>query len=211
MAHPSNPTTLTLHAVRILGFADTARVARRFGLDSAAVESTLEDHRASGWVTRSEFGGTAGWSLTEEGRRHNELLMAAELDDVAARPAVSAAHQAFVPLNARFQKSVTDWQLRPIGGNALSANDHSDFRWDDRVMRSLQSVGRRLASLQADLVRALARFDGYSTRFDAATSRAVAGQHEWVDGVGIDSCHLVWMELHEDLLGTLGLQRGDGG
>jgi hypothetical protein len=28
--------------------------------------------------------------------------------------------------------------------------------------------------------------------------------------VGLDSCHVVWMELHEDLLGTLGLPRGEG-
>jgi hypothetical protein len=28
-----------------------------------------------------------------------------------------------------------------------------------------------------------------------------------VTGVGIDSCHSVWMELHEDLLATLGMQR----
>jgi hypothetical protein len=30
------------------------------------------------------------------------------------------------------------------------------------------------------------------------------------DGVGEDSCHLVWIQLHEDLLATLGLERGDG-
>ena len=44
----------------------------------------------------------------------------------------------------------------------------------------------------------------------AGGEKAPAGQHEWVDGVGFDSCHVVWMELHEDLLGTLGLNREDG-
>jgi hypothetical protein len=24
----------------------------------------------------------------------------------------------------------------------------------------------------------------------------------------VDSCHTVWMELHEDLMATLGIQRG---
>jgi hypothetical protein len=28
-----------------------------------------------------------------------------------------------------------------------------------------------------------------------------------VAGTGIDSCHVVWMELHEDLISTLGIQR----
>jgi len=208
--HPSHPATLTLHAVRILGFADTGRVARRFSLDPVAVESTLEDFRASGWVSRSEFGGTGGWSLTEEGRHHNELLMAQELDAVGARPTVSAAHQAFLPLNTRFQGAVTKWQLRPTGGNVMSANDHTDFRWDDRVLQSLQSLGRRLVLLEADLTGQLPRFEGYSSRYDAAMSRALARRHEWIDGVGLDSCHVVWMELHEDLLGTLGLPRGEG-
>ena len=210
MPHSSHPTTLTLHALRILGFADAGRVTRRFRLDSTAVESDLEDFRASGWVTRSEFDGTAGWSLTQEGRHQHELLMASELDAVGARPAVSAAHKVFVPLNAKFQGAVTKWQLRPVGSNAMSANDHTDFRWDDRVLRSLQSVARRLIVLEADLAGQLLRFEGYSKRYDAALTRAVAGRHEWVDGVGIDSCHVVWMELHEDLLGTLGLKREDG-
>ncbi len=39
--------------------------------------------------------------------------------------------------------------------------------------------------------------------------RVAAGQSRWLDGLGIDSCHTVWMQLHEDLLASLGLQRGD--
>jgi hypothetical protein len=31
-----------------------------------------------------------------------------------------------------------------------------------------------------------------------------------VTGVGIDSCHTVWFELHEDLLATLNIERGQG-
>ena len=37
----------------------------------------------------------------------------------------------------------------------------------------------------------------------------MSGQNAWVDGVGVDSCHTVWMQLHEDLLATLGLDRGE--
>ncbi len=53
----------------------------------------------------------------------------------------------------------------------------------------------------------LARFDGYGTRFATALGRVQAGDHAWVDGVGRDSCHAVWFELHEDLIATLGLSR----
>lgn len=209
MPHVSDPATLTLHAVRILGFADTGRVARRFQLDRETVEVTLEDFRASGWVTRSEFGGTTGWSLTDEGRRQNEDRTAAELN-AAGLLTVAAVHREFVPLNSQFQNAVTKWQLRPLGGNAMVANDHTDFRWDERVLRTLQSIGRRLVPLEEELTGQLSRFEGYSKRYDTATARAWAGRREWVDGVGIDSCHVVWMELHEDFLATLGLQRGPG-
>lgn len=76
------------------------------------------------------------------------------------------------------------------------------------MLRTLQSIGRRLVPLEEELTGQLSRFEGYSERYDTATARAWAGRREWVDGVGIDSCHVVWMELHEDLLATLGLQRG---
>ncbi len=57
---------------------------------------------------------------------------------------------------------------------------------------------------------ALQRFDGYADRFTAALERVLHGNRAWVDQTGIDSCHTVWIELHEDLLSTLGLERGDG-
>jgi hypothetical protein len=38
---PSDPITLTLHAVRLLGFAETHRVASRFSLDRREVEENL--------------------------------------------------------------------------------------------------------------------------------------------------------------------------
>ena len=34
------------------------------------------------------------------------------------------------------------------------------------------------------------------------------GERAWVAQPRIDSCHTVWMELHDDLLATLGLKRG---
>ena len=39
--------------------------------------------------------------------------------------------------------------------------------------------------------------------------RVERGERGWVDGVGLDSCHRVWFEVHEDLLATLGIPRGE--
>lgn len=205
----SDPTTLALHAVRLLGFAPTRRVASRFALDPAVVEEELLDSEARGWVTRSRFAERAGWSLTDRGRAENERRLAAELEGAGARRRVVEVYQRFLPLNARFQDAATKWQLRPLPGDAMAVNDHTDFRWDDRVIESLRSVGRRLRPLEGELAAALSRFEGYGERYDCAVDRATAGEDRWVDGLGIDSCHVVWMQLHEDLLATLGLDRAD--
>ena len=94
-------------------------------------------------------------------------------------------------------------------GNATATNDHTDFRWDERVIGTLGGLGRRLGPVNADLAGVLHRFDGYSGRYDAALTRVIRGEHHWVDGIAVDSCHLVWMQLHEDLIATLGVTRGD--
>jgi hypothetical protein len=54
----------------------------------------------------------------------------------------------------------------------------------------------------------LARFRGYDDRFTAALARVEQGELTWVARPRVDSCHTVWMELHEDLIATLGIRRG---
>jgi hypothetical protein len=160
-------------------------------------------------VTWSEFAGSAGWSMTHRGRAENERRLAAELDASQARSTVVEVHSRFLRLNARFQDAVTRWQIRPLPGDPMATNDHTDFRWDDRVIESLRSLGRRLIPLETDLVKALARFGGYAERYNAAVTKVLEGGNSWVDGLGVDSCHAVWMQLHEDLLASIGLDRGD--
>lgn len=208
MGSPSPPDLLTLHAVRVAGMPDAATVAVRTGLDRVVVGDLLLDDEARGWVQRVEFGDLAGWSLTESGRTEDESRLAAELDRTGSRDAVAAAHDTFIRLNARFLETVTRWQVRPQPWDRLAANDHSDPRWDGRVLDDLAALGHRLARVCGLLTDVLDRFAGYDERHAAALARAEAGAHVWVDGVGVDSCHTVWIQLHEDLLATLGLERG---
>ncbi|MGB7981985.1 MAG: hypothetical protein WCF36_14490 [Candidatus Nanopelagicales bacterium] len=100
------------------------------------------------------------------------------------------------------------WQVRPVRGDPLAANDHTDFGWDDRVLDELTGYRRRLAAVCTPLSGALDRFGGYSHRFGAALDRVESGQRAWVDQPGLDSCHTVWIQLHEDLVATLGIGRG---
>ncbi len=101
MTYRSSSDLLTLHAVRLTGFADTGAVARRFALDPAAVTLALQAGSSAGWVTRSTFTDLTGWSLTEAGRRENERQLEEELDRADARGTVTAVHEDFLPLNSR--------------------------------------------------------------------------------------------------------------
>ena len=79
-AYESTPELLTLHAVRLLGFADTARVAYRFRQNVDEARERLLDFEAVGWVSHSEFGGAAGWSMTPMGRAEGQRRLVEELD-----------------------------------------------------------------------------------------------------------------------------------
>ena len=199
---------LALHGVRLLGFADTPAVAARFGLAEDDVVVLLEDHRARGHVAWTVFGDSAGWSLTDRGRLEGERLLAEELAATGRRDLVHRQYLDFLDSNAEVLRAVTDWQTRPAVGRPFAENDHQDLRWDARVLQRLAIVGDRLAPLSAAIGGVLPRLDGYAARYSAALARARAGDPVWVDGLGIDSCHTVWFQLHEDLLATLGIPRG---
>lgn len=213
MSRASDPGLLVLHAVRVLGTGRDAAVAARYGLDVAHVREDLLDLEAYGLVTWAEFAGAGGWSLTERGRAEDERRLAAEL---AADPAgragavVREVLAAFDPLNDRLRQACTDWQLRPGPGGRLDVNDHGDAAWDARVLDELGDAVAGVRPLVERLAAVLDRFSGYDARLDAALAAARAGDATRVAGLGDESVHGVWMELHEDLLATAGVPRGAG-
>jgi hypothetical protein len=208
MAYASAPGDLTLHGVRVLGFPSASRIASRYGLDADAVAEALLDFEAYGWARRTSFAGSSGWSLTAAGRAENEARLTAELDEAGARPAVTRAHAEFVPLNRRLGAACTNWQIRPTIGDPPAINDHTDLRWDERVLSELASLDRSFGRICDQLARRLERFAGYAGFYSSALAKARAGQRAWVDGPDRDSCHLVWIQFHEDLLATLAIPRG---
>jgi len=208
MAHQSTPEDLTLHGVRVLGFPTADRVASRYRVSLASVAELLLDFEAMGWARQSSFADLSGWSLTDSGRQENERRLAAELDRTGSRPTVVVAHTRFLPMNSRLSNACTDWQVRPTRLDPLALNDHTDWRWDERVLRSLADLDDAFRSVCDQLSGCLARFDVYADLYSAARRKAEAGQRAWVDASDRDSCHLVWMQFHEDLLATLGLPRG---
>ncbi len=90
----------------------------------------------------------------------------------------------------------------------MAFNDHADWRWDERVLRTLASLDGSFRRLCNQLSACLARFDGYADLYSSARDKADTGQRAWVDASDRVSCHMVWMQFHEDLLATLGIPRG---
>jgi hypothetical protein len=76
------------------------------------------------------------------------------------------------------------------------------------VLRTLAAIDDAFRAVCDRLAACLARFDGYADLYSAARRRVDAGQRAWVDAHDRDSCHLVWIQFHEDLLATLGIPRG---
>ena len=207
-AHVSAVEDLALHGPRVLGFASAARVAARYRLDPDTVHELLLDHEARGWVQHSAFADLSGWSVTEAGRVEDERRLALELERADAGEAVAVVHREFLPLNDRFGEACTRWQVRPSRLHPMAANDHTDWAWDEQVRRRLTSLGAAFGQLSARLAARLERFDGYGERYAAALAHVDAGRPRWVDAPEVDSCHTVWVQLHEDLLATLGIPRG---
>ncbi len=185
-------TLLTLHAVRLLGFADTQSVAVRFSQDPGVVESQLIDAGVNGFVSHSTFAGISGWSLSSLGRSENERLLAEELDGARARDAVHAVHDDFADINTGVVEACSAIQLQTQAAEGAM----------DVLIGALASW--RL--LEAQLVGVLPRFDGYSERLLRALKQAVLDT-SWLTATDRDSFHKVWFELHEDLIATLGIQR----
>jgi hypothetical protein len=206
MTTTSDPSLRVLQALRLRSFAPVEEVAAMAEVDEAEAASLLETFRDKEWV-RHRDGAMSGWTLLAAGRGEGERMLADELDAVGGRPAVEAAYRRFLALNPSCLQVCTDWQLVERDG-AQVVNDHEDPEHDAEVVGRLRALEAEVQPIAADLGAVLARFSSYGPRFAAAVERVEAGQLDWFTKPTIDSFHTVWFELHENLLATLGIERG---
>jgi len=196
-----------LHAVKLKGFADDPVVADRVSLDETETRAALEKLAADGLVVRRD-GRLSGWSLTADGRAAHAALIREELGAAGCRAPLDAAYRGFLKLNGDMLALCTDWQLRPDAGGEPVSNDHGDAEYDAGVIARLGAIDDAVQPLCRDLEGCLPRFVGYANRLTTARTRVEAGERDWFTKPLIDSYHTVWFELHEDLLVTLGIDRG---
>jgi hypothetical protein len=177
-----------LHELRVKGYVDRE-------------DEAFEALAASGLARRR----APGWTLTPDGRAAHADAVTAELG-AGTRDEVESGYRCFLGLNPSLLQVCTDWQLR--GGGV---NDHRDRDYDTDVIERLGAVHAEAVAVLEQLAAALPRFGGYATRLQNALDRVRAGDHDWFTRPVVDSYHAVWFELHEDLLATLGIDRGHEG
>jgi hypothetical protein len=140
--------------------------------------------------------------ITPEGRvAHRVWARCEEGSETEER--VQRAFDRFVILNAELLQLCSDWQVKREG----TPNDHRDAAYDWSVIERLGSLDERAGAVARHAGAAVARLASYRSRLRAARTLVEEGQHEWFTSPRIDSYHTVWMQWHEDLLLTLGLER----
>jgi hypothetical protein len=190
-----------LHALRVKGFAAAATVAEVAAVHEPVAEEHLRSLLAA---EHAVFRAARGlWQLSPAGKEHHREALA---DDVAAAGArvdgLRQAYEPFLELNVAFKDLCGQWQLRDG-----EPNDHSDAEHDARAIAALVSLDGTAQPVVAEFASALARYEPYAGRLASSSMRVQAGEQSQFTGVMCGSYHDVWMELHEDLILTLGVDR----
>ena len=209
MAAASDPRTLVMHGLRLKGFAEADGVGEAVGVAGAEAKPVLDQLVTEGLATYRD-GKLSGFTLTKLGREQHAALLAAELDAAGVRAAVQEAYRRFLQLNTDLLTICTAWQLRDVDGESV-INDHADAAHDAGVIHQLGSLHAQVQPICDDLAEALERFAGYGPRLTFAMEQIRAGDTDWFTKPMIPSYHTVWFEMHEDLLSTLGIERGSEG
>jgi hypothetical protein len=113
-------------------------------------------------------------------------------------------YERFLVFNVEFLRICTDWQLKP--GN--QPNDHSDAAYDFKILERLDRLDERAGALVEAMGKAVSRFAEYRGRLTDALDK-ISDDRAWLASPRCDSYHTVWMQLHEDLLSAVGVNRAD--
>jgi len=199
---PADAAFRVVHALRIKGFATADLVAEMCGLDGEWVTRELERLRDRQLAKFHEARGF--WQLTPEGKQHHATLLPGA--SAEALEQVRVAYHTFLELNGSFKELCISWQTR--GG---APNDHTDAGYDSGRVEALVAHHDDAEPVLAAFESAVNRLGLYRHRLLDALNRVRSGERDAFTGVMKRSYHDVWMELHEDLLLLLGIDRAQEG
>jgi hypothetical protein len=197
-------TNLLLHVARVKGLAPVAILADMAGMSPDAAASALTSLQEQGHMEWKE-GRFAGWKITPSGREAHKVVIDQEFSaPTFPKTALGEAYEGFSSLNTAFKTLCTAWQVRE-GTNDM--NDHADKTYDKAVIKRLEKLHVDALKAVDQLASGLARLATYGPRLSNALARVQAGEQAAFARPMADSYHDIWMELHQDLLVTLQLER----
>lgn len=193
----------TLMALRVKGRATAAMIAAAARMPRPEADAALAAMVAAGHALRMG----ESFAPTSAGRTELRALLAAERID---RGALAARYAAFLACDIGVKAAVTAWQLATRGASASGgAPRRAPAGGDDRRrLAVLRRAGEAARALAAELGAIVPRLLAYPDRLGAALAALGGGDTRFVASPSVDSLHQVWFELHEDLLLTLGRERG---
>ena len=204
MAHESPPFFRTFHALRIKGFAKAETVAEVADLPVSAVDEHLTDLQAREWAMFREA--RQLWQLTPVGRDEHRVALSQDVSAAKLGKSLRSPYESFLKLNEQFKALCGAWQLK--NGEP---NDHSDPSYDQGVVQQLVGLNDKTLPVVTTMGTVLSRLAPYAPRLGATCVRVTNGETNMFTGVMCGSYHDVWMELHEDLILTQGIDRGAEG
>ena len=186
-----------LHALRIKGMATADIVAAIAGVDEEVAEAVLGDLAAAGHARYLDK--LSYWQITPEGGEAHAEALPARIEglDLELLP-----YDRFLELNTDFKQLCTDWQLKDG-----APNDHADTDYDRAVVARLVELDETSGVVIDEMAAVLEWLAPYRRRLAAALDRLRGGDTKALTGVMCDSYHDIWMELHEDLIITQGIDR----
>ena len=203
MAHQSGPSFRAFHALRIKGFAKVDMVADIAAISEKEAEGFLQGLLAQELALFREQ--RALWQITPAGKEAHKSALAADTPSEVAG-ALKPSYEEFLVLNESFKQLCGDWQLKDG-----APNDHSDAAYDKAVIARLVEMNVKAVPVVESLGAVLERLMPYVPRLHSTSKRVVAGENNMFTGVMCGSYHDVWMELHEDLILTQGIDRAAEG
>lgn len=197
-------TNLLLHVARVKGLAPVNILADMAGMPPEEAALALTSLQEQGHMEWKE-GRFAGWKITPSGRETHKILLDQEFSaPTFPKTVLAEAYEGFSSLNTTFKTLCTAWQVRE-GTNDM--NDHTDKKYDRAVIIRLEKIHVDAVSAITQLASGLARLATYGPRLTNALGRVQAGEQAAFARPMADSYHDIWMELHQDLLVTLQLER----
>lgn len=204
MASSSDLFFRTFHALRLKGFAKADTVAEVADLPLVVVEEHLQALLQQEWAVFREA--RQLWQLTPTGRDEHRAALARDVDGADLSSRLSASYREFLGINERFKHLCSEWQLRDG-----QPNDHSDAEYDRAVVARLVEIDSAVRPVVTAMGEVLQRLAPYAARLERTCARVVAGDATMFTGVMCGSYHDVWMELHEDLILSQGIDRSAEG